>query len=40
MRPVKFATVALALLVLAFVTMFVAGMILTTVAASATSFGV
>lgn len=39
MKPAKFAAVALALVMLGIVTMFVAGMILTTVAASATSFG-
>lgn len=40
MKPAKFASVCLALFVLGIATMFVAGMFLTTVAASATQYGV
>lgn len=40
MRPARFATVALVLVILGLATMFVAGMFLTTVAASATQYGV
>lgn len=40
MKPVKFATIMLALALLAIASMVVAGMFLTTVAASATSYGV
>lgn len=40
MRPHRFATVVLALVMLGIVTMFVAGMLLTTVIASATQYGV